>query len=198
MKETIFLRRLQPLEVSNSTTRLFLRRAIKFCRNVSSAGRSLWNFNYSSIDVTAGFLQPLALQLHAFQSPPPFLPFWHPKIIGCNRRLRDERDVPARWKASYCLRRLFNCALEGPKGWRVASPNILLAGYAVHRLLFHNCGYFDGKVPLDQRYSIPRWLSYLHPPFRFRPPFFLVSPTGAVVFAVYSDVRSLFLSLLNE
>jgi len=84
-----------------------------------------------------------------------------------------------RWETSYYLRRLLT--LEGSKGWRVASPKTL-AGYTVHRLLFHNCGYFDGELPLDLRYSIPRWLSYLHPPlFRFYPLFLCYADRSRVV-----------------
>lgn len=51
---------------------------------------------------------------------------------------------------------------------------------AVHRLLFHNCGYFDRETPLDRRYSIPRWLL---PPLQIPlPPFYFSCPDSIYIY----------------
>lgn len=117
-----------------------------------------------------------------------------PKIVGCNCKLRWRAPMSLGWEKR--LTTLPPPFQSRPRrSQRVtshSSPNIL-AEYTVHRLLFHNCGYFDGKVPLDRRYSIPRWLSYLHPLL----PILLASPflfrVEIVVFT--SRMRSFFLSL---
>lgn len=138
--------------------------------------------------------EPSTLQHHAFQILSSFT------LLRCVNR----EDATVGWRERcpgmrnvLLYLRSFNRALEGPKGWRELPPltHPSSLGYTVHRLLFHNCGYFEEKVPLDRRYSIPRWLSYFHPPLSLsRPvshPLFSKSP---IEFA-QSEMRGLFLSL---
>lgn len=160
---------------------MFSRRAIKFCRMAYPALDDLYE-----ISITVPSMSPQGSS-NPFSPPASrlsissLLTLPSSGIVGCStvsvaRRVamspRDEKHLTTSGVFSIAP------STGSQRVTRVASPNILLAGYTVHRLLFHNCGYFDGKVPLDRRYSIPRWLSYLHPslfpprPFRFRPPLF--------------------------
>jgi len=122
---------------------------------------------------------PRLVNFTPFKFSPPvssFTPLSVRKSGGCNYRLRWRERCP-RDEKRLALRSLFQSRpRRSQRVTRVTFPNTSSLGYTVHRLLFHNCGYFDEKVPLDRRYSIPRWLSYFHPPLpdlsRFASPFF--------------------------
>lgn len=124
-------------------------------------------------------LSPPAVRLRAFHQP---LLYFHTvrkkKIfIGQNgTQVNWKHDLARVEKHLYSFRALSSAPLNGPKGCIVTSYPVKFTQPTVHRLLFHNCGYFDGKMPLDERYSIPRWLLYPLYGFPCPPLLFLLSP----------------------
>lgn len=109
--------------------------------------------------VTAALASPSVVKLHGSHHPLA----WFDSIKNFHRTKRVQvnwrRDL-ARLENVLVVRRPFTGAPRMvPKGasWRVSPRNSrirLSIDYS-----FHNCGYFDGKMPLDRRYSIPRWLN---------------------------------------
>lgn len=109
--------------------------------------------------VTAALASPSVVKLHGSHHPLA----WFDSIKNFHRTKRVQvnwrRDL-ARLENVLVVRRPFTGAPpDGTKGCVMTSFPEKLTYPTVHRLLFHNCGYFDGKMPLDRRYSIPRWLN---------------------------------------
>lgn len=103
-----------------------------------------------------------------------------------------------RWETSYYLRGLFSRALEGPKGWRDASPKILARGVHCPSItlpqlrIFRRRGAVRSEIFDSQMAVVPS------SPFRFHPPFSPSRRPKPASFASVGRIASFSLSSLNR
>lgn len=134
--------------------------------------------------MTAEHASPPIVKLHGFHQPLSLVvPAYKKMFVVQNGRRLNLRSSQRDGKTSYSFLALSSWGLRLTRervdpAWRgEISP---FETVAVHRLLFHNCGYFDRETPLDRRYSIPRWLL---PPLQIPlPPFYFSCPDSIYIY----------------